>query len=66
MNASTQRRLDELTPLVHGDSSLDALAVAIAVEDSLGVVLSDEDLVPERLCAPAALRATVLRYLESG
>lgn len=63
MNASTQRRLDELTLLAYGESLLDALAVAIAVEDSLGVVLSDADLAPERLCSPETLRATLDRYV---
>jgi hypothetical protein len=61
---SVEERLTELAPLVRGDTVLDAIAVAIAVESSFGIVLADDDIVPERLCSPAALASTVSRYLD--
>ena len=63
---SVQRLLGELAPLVRGDTVLDALAVAIAVEDSFGIVLADDDIAPERLCSPDALAGTVSRYLDGA
>lgn len=63
--AFRSRRLDELEVIVEGATLLDALAVAIAVEDSLGVVLHDEDISAERLCDRQALRVTVERRLAS-
>lgn len=55
--------LEELIPLAQGSDSLDALAVAIAVEDSFLITLDDSDITPEALCSPSALAATVERYL---
>lgn len=40
-----------------GDADLDALRTAILVEDTFGIVLSDEQLDPSVLGDPAALRA---------
>ncbi len=61
MDSSARRRLSELTPLAQGDGVLDAVAIAIAVEDSFAIVLDDADMTPSRLCSPAALAATVER-----
>ena len=66
MRGSVQRRLMELAPLARGDSVLDAVAIAIAVESSFDIVLADDDIVPERLCSPDALATTVARYLEGN
>jgi hypothetical protein len=66
LGESVQRRLGELAPLVRGETVLDALAVAIAVEDSFGIRLTDDDIVPDRLCSPDALAATVARYLDGA
>lgn len=63
-NESVERRLAEIAPLVGGDTVLDAIAVALAVEDTFGIVLDDADLTPERLCTPAALAAVVNDYLD--
>lgn len=63
MSTPKEQLLEELEPLANGESVIDALAVAIAVEDTFGIVLSDADLAPEHLCSPAALGATVNRYL---
>ncbi len=43
------------------DPQLRAIRTAIAVEDALGVVLDEEDLMPEVLGDPAALRRLVAR-----
>jgi hypothetical protein len=56
-----QRRLDELAPLARGETLLDALAIAIAVEESFGITLADSDITPEFLCSPSALTSTILR-----
>jgi hypothetical protein len=64
VHESVLRRLAELTPLAQGDTVLDAVAVAIAVESSFDIVLADDDIVPERLCSRDALADTVGRYLE--
>jgi hypothetical protein len=63
---SVQRRLAELDSLAHGDSVSDAVAVAIAVEHSFGIVLADDDIIPERLCSPEALAQTVCRCLDGA
>jgi hypothetical protein len=63
---SVEGRLTELAPLVRGDTVLDAIAIAIAVESSFGIVLADEDIVPEQLCSPEALIGTVSRYLDGA
>lgn len=63
MTAAERQRLAELAPLARGGTVLDAIAVAIAVEDSFGFVLDDDDITPERLCSPPALAATVAQYL---
>lgn len=63
MRTSKERLLKELELIAEGDSVIDALAVAIAVEDIFGIVLSDADLAPEHLCSPDALAATVNRCL---
>lgn len=59
-----QNRLTELAPLARGDTVLDAIAVAIAVEGCFGIVLVDDDIDPEHLCSPEALAGTVARYLD--
>lgn len=57
------RQLDRLlSELAHqrtesDDPELDALRTAILVEDTFGIVLSDEQLDPSVLSDPAALRA---------
>ena len=66
MDLSVQRRLAELDSLAHGDSVPDAVAVAIAVEHSFGIVLADDDITPERLCSPEALARTVSRCLDGA
>lgn len=64
MDALASGRLAEILPLARGDTVPDAIAVAVAVEHSLGVVLMDDDVSPERLCTPDALTDTVIRYLD--
>ena len=66
MRDSVQQRLTELAPLVRGDTVLDAIAVAIAVESSFDIVLTDDDITPERLCSPDSLAATVARYVDGN
>jgi hypothetical protein len=66
MDASAQRRLAELAPLARGDTVLDAIAVAIAVEDTFDVELADEDMTPEQLCSPRALEVLVSRYVDGA
>lgn len=56
------RRLAEILPLIRGDSANDAIAVAVAVEHSFGIVLSDDELDPEHLCDPGSLAATVRKH----
>jgi hypothetical protein len=63
VNEPARQRLAELSALACGDELLDAIALAIAVEHSFGVVLADDDITPGHLCSPPALEATVARYM---
>lgn len=63
MDASTRRRLDEISAIARGGTALDAIAAAVAVEDAFAIVLDDADMTPDRLGSAEALAATVERYL---
>lgn len=58
-----RHRLAEILPLIKGGSANDAIAIAVAVEHSFGIVLTDNELDPEHLCDPDSLEATVRRHL---
>jgi hypothetical protein len=64
MDEAAQRLLAELSPLARGGTVLDAVAVAVAVEDSFHIVLADQDIKPDALCSPEALAGTLARYLD--
>lgn len=57
--------LDELYALwrTSGDAVLDAVLVAIFVEDAFGVTLSDAEIDPACLSDRAAVRGTLQRHL---
>lgn len=56
------RRLEELGPPrgPGGDEALALLELAIFVEESFGIALSDEDIAPEALGSAEAIRRLVL------
>lgn len=62
MEERTHRVLAEVAGLAD-DSPGAVFAVAIALEDALPITLADEDITEAALGNPAAIHATVSRYL---
>lgn len=52
-----------LTPAVGGDAELDALAIAVAIEDAFDVVLADHEISLETLGSRDAVLQLLERHL---
>lgn len=68
MSAALDQRLAELVPLLDQDVSteLDAVEVAIAVEDSFGIVLGDDEIDPLVLGSVESIRVLVQRHVRDS
>lgn len=63
-----EQRLAELAPQILGGvtTELDAISVAIAVEDAFDLVIPDEEINPDQLGSIGAIRQLVLRRWSAG
>lgn len=59
-----EERLTELVPLLDNavHTELEAIALAIAVEDSFDIVLSDDEISPSRLRSVDSIRALIQEH----
>lgn len=65
MSAALDQRLAELVPLLDQDVSteLDAVEVAIAVEDSFSIILGDDEIDPLVLGSVESIRVLLQRHV---